>query len=123
MARAARLRRAQETGRDELAVMLEDLTVAAADRRDGNRRLGGEVEAAMRARLDGAALQRRDRAELDMTGDLDGSAALDVRVPGEELVLLEPYVGGVTTVTFGPLTIDPRTPSSLRGCGGAALDP
>lgn len=86
-----------------ICVALEDLSGGASG---GSGALGQEVEAAIRSLAQSAAEQ--PPAEIDAARDLDGSLSLNVRVAGDALATLGPYVNDATPVKVGPIAFTPR---------------
>lgn len=98
--------RSARSRRKGIGAALEDLTVEAAQRSEANRALGREFAVAIAAASQDAV--EGPRAEIDVARDLDGSVSLNVRVSGDELAAIEPYLDDGSPVKVGPISVSPR---------------
>lgn len=105
-----RRRRSARTG---IGVALQDLSAESAKRATGNRALGQELSVAIAA----ASQSSSDgpQAEVDVARDMDGGVTLNVRVAGDELAALDPYLEDGSPVKVGPLSVSPRQVVAFLG--------
>jgi tetratricopeptide (TPR) repeat protein len=89
-----------------VGIALEDLTAEPAKRPNSNRALGRELSVAIAA----ASQSTTDEphAEIDVVKDLDGSVSVNVRVVGDDLATLDPYLDDGSPVKVGPIAVSPR---------------
>ena len=88
-----------------VGIALADLTADPDKRPAGGRSLGHELSNAIKIANDKA--RDEPEAELDMSRDLDGSVAVNVRVSGDELTIFDAY-GNDQKVDIGPLQFSAR---------------
>lgn len=110
------LRRLTQGRSDGIGIALEDMAAPPADRPDRNRALGRDMAAAITA-ASGGGSQSAPEPELDLARGLDEGVVMNVRVSGDELAALEPYLQDSAMVSFGPFAFSPRQLASLFGAG------